>query len=288
MQKNTRNKLLKIANIVLTAGVFYFAFIYGRSLLREADFSGLMDRWWLVGLAFLVFGLSYIVSSWHWLRVCRVVNQSVDNKQMLAFFASQPYKYLPSSIFTFSYRAKYAKDLGFGIKPSSLAQLIESFNLIGAGVAVSLLFYILHVSMIMGLIALALGLILAGVLVRYDIVVPIYKTKRKMMARMLVPNFLLMMGVWVVSGLAFLLVNYSLGLSVDPLFIISANAAAYVASILAVFAPGGIGIREAVLSMFSVQNSAVILWRLLTFAADVSLGAIAILNINRVKQKHEE
>lgn len=279
MQKTTLSKLLKVVNLILTIGVFYFAFKYGKNLLASADFSGLTNRWWALTLAFTFFGISYFIAAWHWLRICRLVDETTAAKQVVSFFASQPYKYLPSSLFTFSYRAKFARELGLSVKQSSLAQLIENFNLIGAALAVTILFYTLSYSFILGLTVLAAGLLLATGLVRYDVIIPIFKTKRKILTRKLVPNFLLIMVSWVIAGAAFLLVNLGLGLSVNPWLMISANAAAYAVSILSVFAPGGIGVRELTLSFFSANNSSIVLWRLVTFVSDLvfGFGAITLL-----------
>jgi uncharacterized membrane protein YbhN (UPF0104 family) len=74
-------------------------------------------------------------------------------------------------------------------------------------------------------------------------------------------------------------VNYSLGLDIDPRLAISANAAGYAVSILAVFAPGGLGVREFTLYLFSVQNPAILLWRLITLAGDLLLGFGAVAYI---------
>jgi uncharacterized membrane protein YbhN (UPF0104 family) len=277
MQKTTQNKLLKVVNFILMLGVFYFAFFYGKDLLAHADFSALSGRWWILIFAFVLFFTAYLISAWHWLRICRLVDEATPAKQMIAFFASQPFKYLPSSLFTFSYRAKFAKELGLSLKQSSLAQLIENFNLIGSGLAVTILFYAISYSYLLGTALLVAGLLVAGVLIKYDVVIPIFKTNRKILTRKVVPNFLLVMVSWTIAGLSFLMVNFALGLSVNPWLMISANTAAYVVSILAVFAPGGIGVRELALSFFSANNSAIVLWRLLTFFSDIVLGFGAIV-----------
>src|SRR5665811_1633710 len=97
----------KLVNIILIVGVFYFAYVYGTSLLKKTDFSGVVDNWWILTLAFVCFILFYTIMSFHWLKVCRIVEPSTKPIQTLAYFASQPFKYLPSSIFSFSFRSKY-------------------------------------------------------------------------------------------------------------------------------------------------------------------------------------
>lgn len=277
----------RIISMFLTVGVFCFAFVYGKELLANADMTGLQDRGYLLVLAFILFALSYVLSSWHWLRVCKTVNSTATNNiQMLSFFASQPYKYLPTSIFSFSYRAKFAKELGLSIKDSSVTQFIENINLIGASIGTATLFYITSNYFVYGLILTGVLCIVAILIYEQNVVIKIPKTNRNIHLRIIIPNFALMMCSWVVAGTAFLMVNFAFGLSVNPLLIISANAAAQAASILAVFAPGGIGVRELTLSLFAASNSAIVMWRMITFAADMLLGFGAVIVIGFVKKNN--
>lgn len=279
MLKTKRSTLFRIINLILTVGLFYFAFIYVRELVRKADFNGLSGHYPLLVLAFLLFILFYAALSWHWLLVCRLVREDVRRKQALAFTASQPYKYLPTSLFTFSYRAKFAKQLGLPVKDSSYAQVIENFDIIAGGALVCLISWLMSVSYALGFAALALSL-LAMYAVRFmkpSVTVP--RMSLELPLYRLVLPFLLVMSAWVISGLSFLLVNRALGLHPDAWMVIAANAGAYAASILAFFAPGGIGIREVVLAAFSIANAPIILWRLLTFAADMTLGFASLIYV---------
>ena len=281
MKSNWLKTVYKAINVVLMAGVFYFAYTYGTSLIREADFSGLDNNWWILVLAFICFVLFYIILSFHWFMICKIIDPDIKAVQALAYFASQPFKYLPSSIFSFSFRAKYAKQLGMSIKKSTYAQLLENFNILGSGLIVSVTFFVFTRSLILGILCLIVFAMAAYLSVRFKIEskVPLTKGKQTICIYKLVPSFLLITCAWVISGLSFWLVGNSLNYTIDLGLAISASAAAFVVSILAVFAPGGIGVRELTLSLFAVQNSAVIMWRLLTFTADMIVGFTAVVYI---------
>jgi|GEM_PF-1988693 len=286
MKKNNWLKLtFKVVNFILMVSVVFFAYIYGKSLVSKADFSGLDNNWWILVLAFVCFLLFYVTMSLHWLKVCRVVDPNTKTIQILSFFASQPFKYLPSSIFTFSFRAKYAKQLGMSVKKSTYAQLVENFNILGAGLVVSITFFVFLHSIILGIICLIIFAIILYLLMKFkiEITIPFIKKRRKLYVYKLVPSFLLMILTWTISGVSFWLVSDSLNYTINPCLAISANAAAFVVSILAVFSPGGIGVRELTLALFSIQNSVIIMWRLLTFITDivVGVGVITYIAIRR-------
>lgn len=272
---------LKVINVILMIGVVFFAYLYGKSLISKADFSGLYNNWWILVLAFVCFLIFYTIMSLHWLKVCRIVDPNTKPIQILSFFASQPFKYLPSSIFTFSFRAKYAKQLGMSIKKSTYVQLIENFNIIGSGLVVSTTFFAFSQSIILGLLCLIIFALVVylSIKLKIEITVPFAKGRRKLYIYKLVPSFILMTCAWVVGGLSFWLVSDSLNYTINLSLAISANAVAFVISILAIFAPGGLGVRELTLALFTVQNSTIILWRLLTFVADIIVGGVAILYI---------
>lgn len=69
------------------------------------------------------------------------------------------------------------------------------------------------------------------------------------------------------------------------MLLIAANSIAFSLSILAVFAPGGIGVREAVYSFFSIAAVTVISWRILVFVMDFLVGIVSIFLIKKAKTK---
>lgn len=287
MLKNPKfNKALSVLNVLLTALVFVFAYQYGKELLQNANFEGLSSRWWALMLSVVMFLAFYMLASLHWSMICRLIDKKASKLQPAAFFASQPYKYLPTSIFTFSFRAKFAKALGTPIKESSYAQLLENFNILTSGIIVSGVFLLLYWNVLAGLLVIGISFIAIYFLHRNKVefklpilskkVIPIYQ---------LLPALLLITAAWVIGGIGFYFTAVALNNDADVRLMIAANAAAYVASILAVFAPGGIGVRELVLANFSVSNAAIVLWRIVTFAVDMISGLAGIVFIRRTTKK---
>ncbi len=279
MQRKNAKLFLRLVSFGLTLFAFYFAFSYSRDLVAEADFTGLKNHLVLLVAAFVCFGFFYGILSIHWLLACRIVRPETNNQQAATFFASQPYKYLPTSLFTFSFRAKFARDLGLPIKQSSYAQVIENFDILASGAFVGVTFYVLSESITSGvLLLMSASLILTALYLRkVSAKIPIIK--KTLPLHQMVKLFLVMCTAWVVGGIAFQLVNASLGISQNIYISIAANAASYVISILAFFAPGGIGVREFVLNTFGIQNAPIVVWRLVTFTADMIFGLAGLVYV---------
>lgn len=267
---------MRVLSFILTLAAIFFAYRYGANLIRQESLKNLDIDAGLLVLSAGLFLLFYILLSVHWLRVCRLVDGEASGRQALAFFASQPYKYLPTSIFTFSYRAVFAKQAGLPLKKSSLAQLIENGSIVASGLLVALVVYLASVN-IAALIILLLFLIIIYLVIPKELNLRLRRYITVQSKTDLSQVFGLACLSWLVSGFSFLAVSGALGISLDPIIAIAANSAAYVLGILAVFAPGGIGIREVVLAFFSISGAAIIAWRLLTFIGDMVFGTAAIL-----------
>jgi uncharacterized membrane protein YbhN (UPF0104 family) len=270
-----RINVLKTPSVLLTIGALYFGVNYFVELVSEITRSKLGINYFLVSLSGFVFLLFYVLLSFHWYRLSSLF-AGKKNLQYLSFFASQPYKYLPTSLFTLSFRAKYAKDLGMDIKKSSLAQLIENLNMLSTGILVGAVFYLLSEKQF-----LILGLLFA-VIVSVWFFTP-KKLNLNIKSKVVsidknyeFVNLSLTSLAWIVSGFSFLILAKGLNVDIGIYEALSANALAYTLGILAFFAPGGIGVREWVFSLYSISNVAIVGWRIMTFCADMLLGFIAI------------
>lgn len=283
MRNRTLKALARLVSAGLTIGVLYFAYVYGKKLIGSIQFDALEGNYWFLILSFLCFLAFYSILSIHWLLICRLVQRDTSNTQVGSFFASQPYKYLPTSLFTFSFRAKFAKQLGMPLRSSTYAQLLENLNIIGGGLLVGAVFYLLDENYLYA--AAFLGVIVSSLvfLRRQKVVLTIPKIHKALPLYSMVVPLVVVCLAWVAGGISFILVNYSLGISPNIWMALAANALGYALSILAVFAPGGIGVREFVLVSLGIQNSAVVMWRILTFVADllVGFGALAALKFMR-------
>lgn len=275
MTKNLTRNILRVASLLLTLATVCLAFVYGSELIRGIELQK-VNLPYIVG-AFICFLVFYGTLSIHWRRTCRLFSDTIRSEQLLAFFASQPFKYLPTSMFTFSFRAKFAKEAGLSVRQSSYAQLVENASIISSGLVVGGVMYLFEIS---GSIAIITTIVSLAVLIWLsnrveNISLPIVRAKLPI--GRLSQLFLIACGGWVFAGCAFWLTNTSLGLTVDLAVAISINAIAYVAGIIAFFAPGGIGVRELVLVGGGMTNATIVLWRLLTLIADLVLGIVAMV-----------
>lgn len=275
--------VIKVFGAILTLLLLIFAYRYIAELVKEADLSGSSINWVWLAVSAVTFLTSYILFAIHWRMACEMIepsNSSITERQSLSFFASQPYKYLPTSLFSFSYRAVYAKKLGLGIAKSSAAQMVEYTSMLSANFFLFTLFYTSTLDMRLASLEAVLGFLMALGFLR----VKKFKIKIKNKNLHIDPPKLVCMvalatTAWLISGMAFVLLNQALGLEIRFGEMVAANCLAFSLSILAVFAPGGIGVRELVYSTFSISNVAIIYWRILTFILDCVSGLIAILVI---------
>lgn len=276
----------QIVSLLLTIALLFFAWHYINTLVSEIDFSILTVNWLLAGLSVLCFIVFYGLLAWHWLLVCRMVKSDTRDEQAFAFVASQVYKYLPTSLFTFSFRAVYAKKLGLSLKHSSAAQFIENVSMLTANFGLFAVLYAASVNLWLGaLVLLTVGLVVALGNIRDSYTIKAGRRQLIIDTRALTAALLVALLGWLVAGLAFVVLNLSLDLPINLLGFMAANTIAFSLSILAFFAPGGIGVRELVFGAFGVSALAVIAWRILTFSADIVLGIGAITSIEIKRRK---
>ncbi len=273
-----KSNLLKAASLLLTAGAIVFGFVYLKSLYSDFYDSQVEINWYLVATSVLLFVAFYTILSRHWLAACKLVEPKVSASQKKAFLASQPYKYLPTSLFTFSFRAKYASELGLGVKKSSIAQLIENASMLSSGLLLAAMSWAVidrPVLMIPSLFVLAAFYYLLP----QKMIMNKKRFKISVEKKAGLKLFCIAFIAWVFAGLSFYTLALAAGSSIGIPEAFAANAAAYCLGILAFFAPGGIGIREGVFAFFSVSSVVILCWRLLTLVLDMLLGAITILSI---------
>ncbi len=274
-------KSLKPKQLLLLAGQFalfgallFFFWSRVRSLAENVDWGAVPSHVPQLMMATVMVLMFYGVLSVHWLMVCRLIDTKTPRSQMLSFFASQPYKYLPTSIFTFSSRARFSSKLGMGLKKSSAAQLIENFNLIGSALGTGALLLVFQQSLWSGLGAAGLGLLLAAALWKKKTIY-ITKLHHEIALRTWLMALALSFCSWLIVGLGFAITTQIFGGETSLVDMIAANAIAFGASILAVFAPGGLGVRETIFTYFSVALGAIVMWRLITIVVDGLVGIAA-------------
>ncbi len=225
----------------------------------------------LLALGFSVYFIFYLAFALHWAYALFMSDQTFSRAQLLSFFASQPYKYLPSSAFSMSARSIYAKKLGSKIINTAKAQVRENLSLALSG---GLLILAVKVNVVLAIVAaLILGLATFG----------LARLKHHQKLLRYLPLIGLSATAWLISAFAFWLIVRGVGVSVDYSQALYLNTITFLASIAAVFVPAGIGVREAILFSQNLGVVPVLTWRICTILVDVISGVVAIFIIHKKK-----
>lgn len=273
-------KLVNYIQLILTILLVVFIVAKAGDFLDQVDWQLIIDSWPFVLIAGAIFVCGYIVMAKHWLAVCRIVDPKASSNQTLAFFASQPYKYLPTSLFTFSSRATFASKLGLGLKQSTEAQVIENVNLIGSSLLSGIILLLFIYNFLVGTAAAAIVVaVCLAIWHKKSIKIPLIKYNlelREWLKSLAVAAF-----GWLIIGFGFFVITSGIEGRFDPILAIAASDLATGLGILAVFAPGGIGVRELVFHYLTFASSTILIWRLTTFIVDIAIGVWAGFAISR-------
>ncbi len=280
MKKN----LIKFVEISLTIALLVFVYMKAQEFAHLVEWQKVPGAFLEILTASMFFFLGYSVLSYHWLLVAREIQPSTPRKQQLAFFASQPYKYLPTSLFTLSFRAKYAKKLGMNVRESSLAQLIENANMVGSSLLYGALIWIYTIDIWLGLLLTATIVIIGVILWRHHhINIRLKGEHLTLHMRCWLKAISYCFFAWTLVGIGFFIIAFGIDGTPRLLSAISASSTAIGSGMLAIFAPGGIGVREVIFYYFGFSASVIIIWRCITFVIDIIIGIVAIAMIRRYR-----
>jgi uncharacterized membrane protein YbhN (UPF0104 family) len=272
-----KKRALQIIQTLLTIALIGIVAWKANDFLLTVDWNSIPAIWLQVIAAALLFLLGYIMLAEHWLLVAREIVPDLPAVHRLAFFASQPYKYLPTSFFTLSFRAHYAKKLGMSLKDSTKAQLIENINIVSGALLLGTITWFLMIDARVGIGLVVVLAIFFGLLWKYHHVdMHVGTAKLKLHMRCWIRGYLIVLAAWFVVGIGFYVLASALQPDVTWLKAIAATDYAFAAGIVAVFAPGGIGVRELVFTSFEFVASTVVVWRCITFVIDIVLGVVTI------------
>lgn len=276
-------KLINIIQTILTIALIVFVVLKAGDFFKHIDWSAVASSWPVILLSGVLFVCGYLVLAWHWMYVCRMIDAKASDKQWIVFFASQPYKYLPTSLFTFSSRAMFASKFGMSLKQSSEAQLIENLNLVGSALVTGGLLLLLNYNFFIGLFT---SLIVATIclLIWNQRSIKIPKINLKLDLTKWFKSLAIVTLGWFIVGFGFFVMVIGLEGRVEPILSIAASNLATGLGILAVFAPGGIGVRELVFHYLTFASSTILIWRLTTFVVDIIFGAWAGWTISRSRR----
>jgi len=237
---------------------------------------------------FIVF---YALLAMAWLRTARLYSPSASGRVAMSFFASQLFKYLPTSVFTVSARVKYSRDVGMKTGEAVKAALLDIAYLVATGLVVWGLFGGSRLTVAVVVLSIAVAVAwwpniyaLASRLPFAGRVLPDVTPRRRDVGAIAALTTL----GWLAAGVSLFLVarGYAVSNSEFDLYDgIAFNAVSYVASLLAVFAPAGLGVREALLLQANLPTHVVVSWRVVTTVVDVMVGVGALVAFAMMRRR---
>lgn len=286
---NARKIAWRLFCVLLTVALLVFSYFYISRLLNQVDLGASTFNWFFVALSILLFVASCVFMSLNWWQSSKILNKNVSNDQPLSFLASLPYKYLPTSIFTFSSRAYFGVKLGLTFRQATFAQIFENASLMAANFS---LFVILCAFATHVLIGMSTLIIFAFCIRWFVLIHP--KARLSFRSKKMVVDtkrffvmYLFSLAGWFLCGLSFVVLHLAIDEPISLLSILIANTIAFSAGMIAFFAPGGIGVREAIYGFFGIASVAILHWRLMIFIVDIVLGFIAWLLIRQTLNKRK-
>ena len=245
----------------------------------------------IIGKMFLVLLVQYSVNSegWHPKYI----------ETLGIYGLSSLGKYIPGGIWQFVGRFGVYKVNGLSSKASTRAMILENIWLLGSAVAIGVIgVFLTRFDLIAGLLnlpnnqwlailftVLALGLWIGVLMI-------VHKTMRRHIAED-IPNVFAIAGLglmlWTFIGSSFFVMFNGFHLSTAPLFI-GGYAVSWAVGYIAVFAPGGLGVREAALAFVfsniaSVEMIAVYaaMNRIIWVIAEVLFGLVGMVQKQRLR-----
>lgn len=257
-----RKLLLNLLSLLLILAIFYFL---GREFLKNWEQIRTFPFQWnfqTLALASLFYATAFTIFAIGWWLLLRYLHHPIPLLEtILYFFITQPAKYIPGKIWIAVTRMKFCKPHGVPNSITLLTTGIEAVMEILAGSYISLI-AILQTDLfgkysLWGTLAITgIGLILLVPNIFYFFInlylriakrEPIQKTERVSFQKLLLLQINYAAGMFLLglSQLFFLQSFAPVGSEHFPI-LMSIGAFSYVASILAIFTPSGLGVREGV------------------------------------------
>lgn len=278
----TARRVRLVGQFLLLAGVVFIA-LRVRSLWHGNTADLAQVDWLYVIGAFLAAAAGVLITGFIWLAILRRLGAKTRRWWTAIFFQSQLAKYIPGTLWQYAGRLALARTRGLPTRVVARSMPIElGTSIAGAGIASLFLLGVWG-------IPIAIGLTAACFAVARQTQRPgTTKLGRDVSAAALaIPLYA---SVWLVMGAAFWLVASGI-FSVpgsELFYYLGAFAAAWIVGVVAIYAPGGLGVREGVLigllhSRLGSSDALVVAAasRVLLTLVDVLLAAAAFFVIRR-------
>ena len=291
---------------------------------QDVDLKRLTIRWGWLALAMLVAVIGWLPCAWYWQRLLSVLGFTPPWRQILrAYYCGHPGKYVPGKGMVLVIRAAMLHGCGVPAAVTVYTVTLETLTYISAGIvtAVLLLPWLLHQApqwrefadwtdqpaarIGIPILAIAGSVVGLGVLsyVSHRLAAKFQRTIPSMQSmaqgvsiRTISVGLVVFLVAWWMQGVTLGLTLQAI--SPEPIdwrdwpTWTGAAAVALVVGFLALFAPGGLGVREGLLIELLEQQVGpaqavitAILWRGVTLAGDV-LAAVAMYYLIRPSHPH--
>jgi hypothetical protein len=163
-------------------------------------------------------------------------------------------------------------------------QLIENANMVGSSLLYGALIWIYTIDIWLGLLLTATIVIIGVILWRHHhINIRLKGEHLTLHMRCWLKAISYCFFAWTLVGIGFFIIAFGIDGTPRLLSAISASSTAIGSGMLAIFAPGGIGVREVIFYYFGFSASVIIIWRCITFVIDIIIGIVAIAMIRRYR-----
>jgi glycosyltransferase 2 family protein len=229
---------VRVAGQVLLAAGLVFVALRLRSIWNDSHISLGSVRWAFVTAALMVAALAVALASLTWTRILLLLDVHVPPRFSGIYLESQLAKYVPGSLWQYAGRIALARDVGIPVRATGASVTLELAGAMTAAAVCSLL--------TLGLFGLlpAAALCLGGLALS-----PTRLARMRAGARAFAFAFYVYVGITLLLGCSLWLLSRGLFAEAAGGYLLYAGAfsVAWLVGLVAVFAPGGIGVREAVL-----------------------------------------
>jgi hypothetical protein len=276
-ERATTKRVRLVAQLLLVAGIV-FVVLRVRSLWHGSHIEFGRVDWLALAGALLLGAAGTAAGAVIWLAILEALGVRTQRRWAGIFFQAQLGKYIPGSVWQYAGRAAVARSNGIPVRPVGVSLPVEFVaSAVASGAMAAFLLGWWGVALI---VPAALGLIVAERLAR----------ARQPAVRATLRATLLYLPAWLILGASLWLCARGLVAvpARDLAFYIGAFAVAFLAGLAAVYAPGGLGVREAVLvgllsGRIGAADALVVAAasRLMLIVVDVVLAGVATATLRR-------
>lgn len=273
----TTKRVRLVAQLLLVAALVFVG-LRARSLWHGSHVDLAQVGWPALAGALVLAAAATVGTALVWLIILETLGVRTQRRWAGIFLQAQLGKYIPGSVWQYAGRAAVARAHGIPVRPVGISLPVE---FVASGMAAG------------SMAAFLLGWWGAAVLAPLALLLIAAQQRARPLrpsALAAIRAMLLYLPVWVLLGVSFWLCAHAL-VSVsarDVAFYTGAFAVAWVAGLLAFYAPGGLGVREAVLvallsSRIGAADALVIAAasRLILVIVDVGLAGAATMAMRR-------